>query len=182
VTRAFVAVVPPDAVLDAIAAATTSLDFDFGGARRTTREQWHVTLQFLGNAADVDGVAAVLEPLAVRAGEVRIGGAGAFPTARRGRVLWLGVAEGAELFHDLAAHVGHLLAPLGFTPEARAFHPHLTLARVRRAAIDLRSTVATLDSLQYGDPWTVSEVVLVESRLHSAGARYVPRASIRLRP
>ncbi len=46
--------------------------------RTTTRPQWHVTLQFLGDA-DVDAVGDALGDLRVASGVVRLGGAGAFP-------------------------------------------------------------------------------------------------------
>ena len=47
VTRAFVAICPPPPVLDAVEARTAAVDIP--GARRTPREQWHITVQFLGN-------------------------------------------------------------------------------------------------------------------------------------
>jgi 2'-5' RNA ligase len=84
------------------------------------------------------------------------------------------------LLQQLAAAVGALLTPLGHEPEARAFHPHLTLARCKTPA-DLRPVVAALGSDPVGPAWTVSEVVVFESRLRSAGAEYIPRARIPLR-
>ncbi|GIU87348.1 MAG: RNA 2',3'-cyclic phosphodiesterase [Acidimicrobiia bacterium] len=176
-TRAFVAVRPPGRVLDAVAAWFDAPDLP--GARFTTRDQWHVTLQFLGNRADVEAVAAALAPLAVEAGPVRLGGAGAFPTERRARVLWLGVAQGAERFARLAEAVGALLAPLGHEPEARPYHPHLTLARLRPPA-DVRPVLARLRAGPVGDAWTVREVVVYESHLRRTGARYEARARIPL--
>ena len=106
--------------------------------RRMTRDQWHLTLQFLGNRADVDAVAEVLAGLDVVPGVVRIGGAGAFPRASRGTVLWLGVAEGGAWLAQLADAVMTRTEPLGHERESRPFRPHLTLARSRTPA-DLRS-------------------------------------------
>jgi 2'-5' RNA ligase len=179
VTRAFVAVRPPEDVLDALAGMSASLDVG-SGMRLTTRDQWHVTLQFLGNKADVDEVAAALANLSVAGDVARIGGAGAFPSERRGRVLWLGLAEGAELLAQLAVAVAALLVRLGHEPEERPFHPHVTLARCK-VATDLRPVVAALGQDPVGPPWRVSEVVVFESRLRSTGAQYVPRATIPLR-
>ena len=61
-TRAFVAVRLPDAVLDAVAHRLAELSVP---GRRTTRDQWHLTLQFLGDDADVDAVVAALDGLDV---------------------------------------------------------------------------------------------------------------------
>jgi 2'-5' RNA ligase len=178
VTRAFVAVVPPEPVLDAVGRAAATLDLS--GARLTTRDQWHLTLQFLGNRADVDAVAASLGALAIERGDVQVGGAGAFPSERRARVLWLGITTGAELLQQLAAAVGALLRPLGHEPEARPYHAHLTLARCKTPT-DLRPVIAALGPGPVGPSWTVSGVVVYESRLRRTGAQYVPRATIPLR-
>jgi 2'-5' RNA ligase len=177
--RAFVAVQPSVDVLDAVDAHVEPAASLASGARWTTREQRHLTLQFLGNHADVDAVGAALRALAVRAGDVRVGGGGAFPSARRARVLWLGVVEGAELLAQLAAAVGALLAPLGHEPETRAYHPHLTLARWK-APTDARPVVDALGAGPVGPVWRVDEVVLYESRLHPKGAQYGAREVVRL--
>ena len=64
VGRAFLAVVPPEDVLDAVGAAAATIDVP-STARRTSRPQWHLTLQFLGNRVEFAAVADALEPLAV---------------------------------------------------------------------------------------------------------------------
>ncbi|MDZ4827687.1 MAG: RNA 2',3'-cyclic phosphodiesterase [Actinomycetota bacterium] len=176
-TRAFVAVHPPESVLDAVAARVESVELP--EARRTARDQWHLTLQFLGNHVDIDAVAGALDGLSVAPGPARVGGAGTFPNPRRGRVLWLGIAEGTELLQELAAAVAARLAPLGYERDGRAYHPHLTLARCKTPA-DLRGAVAALGDAPVGDAWTVGGVVVYESVPARDGAQYTPRASITL--
>src|SRR5256885_1857035 len=77
----------------------------------------------------VAAVIAALEGFSVRGGRIRLGGAGAFPSARRGRVLWVGVAEGRDVLARLAKGVAERLAPLGHAPEERQFRPHITIVR-----------------------------------------------------
>ena len=139
-----------------------------------------MTLQFLGNRADIDAVGEALEGLSVAPARVRLGGGGAFPKVRRGRVLWLGFREGAEALAGAAREVGARLAVLGHEPEARAFHPHLTLARAK-AVTDFTEAVAAIDARDALPAWTVDEVVVFESVLRRDGAQYVPRRSIALR-
>jgi 2'-5' RNA ligase len=172
----FVAVRPPDDVLDTVGALAGSLDLP--SVRRTTREQWHVTLQFLGNDADVDAVVRALAGLSVRAGVAQLGGLGAFPNERKARVVWLGLASGQELFGALAREVGERVAPLGHEREARPFHAHLTLARLKAPA-DVRNRLGPAEAV--GDPWPVGEVLVYESRLRPSGAEYAARAAIPLR-
>jgi RNA 2',3'-cyclic 3'-phosphodiesterase len=178
VGRAFVAVVPPDDVLDAVDAAASGIEVP-STARRTTRPQQHLTLQFLGNRVDFAAVAAALEPLAVRGAAVQLGAAGAFPSERRGRVLWLGVSEGNALLVQLAAAIGALLEPVGYPPEGRPYHAHLTLARLKAPA-DLRPVVAALGPGPVGPAWTAGEVVLFQSKTSRGGAEYTPRVRIPL--
>jgi 2'-5' RNA ligase len=179
VTRAFVAVALPDPVRDGIERVWDTVEVD--GVRRTTRDQWHITLQFLGNVDDLDAVGAALDPLPVAAATVQLGGAGAFPRARRAKVLWLGARQGVDFLGVLAGAVASRLAPLGLVPESRQFHPHVTLARAKQPA-DVRAAVRALDAAPDGPAWTVQDVVLFESRLGGSGSRYVERSRVTLRP
>ena len=54
--RLFVAVWPPPEVLDVLAALPRT---ERPGVRWTTRDQWHVTLRFLGMADPAEAVEAV---------------------------------------------------------------------------------------------------------------------------
>jgi 2'-5' RNA ligase len=177
VTRAFVAVALPDDVLDAVSEATAALQLR--GARMMRRDQWHLTLEFLGNDADVDAVTSALEGLTIPGGIVRLGGAGAFPNARRGRVLWIGVAEGRDVLARLASGVVERMALLGRLPEERPFRPHLTIVRCANPT-DLRASVAALDAESFGPAWRVDALTIYESILRPEGARYVERASVPL--
>jgi 2'-5' RNA ligase len=178
-TRAFVAVRLPDDVLDALDAVEQRVAGDVTGARWTTREQRHLTLQFLGNRADLDAVGTALGSLAVAVGEVQLQGGGAFPSARRARVLWVGVGEGDAFLAQLAAAVGALLAPLGHEPEARAYHPHATLARWKTPT-DARDVVAAIGDGPIAPRWRVDTVTLFQSTLRREGARYTPIAEVAL--
>src|SRR6478752_2369837 len=144
-SRAFVAIVPPRGVLDAVGKLSWRAMHRpkelalprLIGARWTTRAQWHLTLQFLGTRVDLDEASAALAKVRGAALRVRLGGIGGFPSERRANVVWLGVIEGARELSTVAAAVGEAMAPLVPTTDARAFHPHLTLARLTRPA-DLR--------------------------------------------
>jgi 2'-5' RNA ligase len=163
--RLFVAVVVPPAVLDVVDALPRPI---VEGLRWTTREQWHVTLRFLGAVDDVTGVASVAgvadELHSVR-GASAVAAMGP-QVARFGqRVLQVPVTG----LDDLAAAVVGATSSIGIPPEDRPFSGHLTLARVRgRRHVDLRPLVGA----PVGASWPVAEVCLFESHLHPEGARY----------
>lgn len=132
--RVFLAVAAGDAFVGALSSRLDS-------ARRilpltwTRPEQWHLTLQFLGDwpaarltalqeaCAGLDpGSPFVLQP----------GGLGGFPDLRRPRVLFLHLQDDgqlAELAERLRAEVGRVW-PDG-PQDTKPLRPHLTLARVR---------------------------------------------------
>jgi len=176
VTRAFVAVRLPESVLDAVAAR---LDDVALAGRPTSRGQWHLTLQFLGDHADVDAVAGALDGIDATGGPAQVGGAGAFPDARHARVLWLGLTQGNTVVARLAAAVARHLAALGHEPDARPFRAHLTVARCR-APIDLRPVIEAVGTQPVGPSWDIDAVTVYESIRHSTGADYIARATILL--
>ena len=177
--RAFLAIKPPPQVLDAIAAHLETVAMP--GARRTPRDQWHYTVQFLGDHADIDVVASAFarEPLAAGFGELRVGGADAIGRRRRARILYLGLREGGEWLRMVAEQVAARVEPLGYTrdEESKDFLAHLTIARFREPK-DLRPLCAEIGDDAVGPPWRANEVLLYESLLSSEGARHSERARV----
>lgn len=161
--RLFVAVRPPPAVLDAIAAVPRP---GVVGLRWTGPDQWHVTIRFFGRVEDpepvVEALAAVRSPVC----RAVLGPA----VDRFGqRVLIVPVGGLGEL----ATAVVAATADLGEPPEDRPFAGHVTLARVARGArVDLRPLCGTA----VGGVWPVDSFVLYRSELHPHGARYHPIA------
>lgn len=183
--RAFVAIVPPRDVLDAVgkvAWRVTHRPAELSlprllGPRWATRDKWHITLQFLGANVDLDAAADALRTVRGAPAHVRLGGMGGFPNARRANVLWIGVLEGRESLAGLAGAVGDAMAPVVGSAEERTFHPHLTLARLTRPA-DLRAAEAVTARERVGPRWTAERLVLFESTTGSDAPRYRPHAEV----
>ena len=157
--RLFVAVWPPDEVLDRLAVLPRP---EADGLRWTEREHWHVTLRFLGSVGEVAPVVEALAGSDMHATEAVLGPA----VDRFGqRILHVPVA-GLEA---VAAAVVDATAHLGKPPDDRPFHGHVTLARVaRNAKADLRPlTGAPVEA-----EWAMDAVCLVESHLSPKGAGY----------
>ena len=94
----------------------------------------HLTLKFLGEAdpAILPTLAASLA-VATQAGHaftLRLRGLGCFPNSKNPRVIWCGIDGETGSLAELQKTVESVCATYGFAPEARAFHPHLTLGRV----------------------------------------------------
>ena len=109
--RLFVAVTPPPEALDELEAAVAPLRSSCRDLRWTGRQNWHVTLAFLGEVDDaaVDKLAPALIEVAAHAEArpVSLGPAGSFPEDRAwANVLWVDVKDQGGFLNRLAATVG----------------------------------------------------------------------------
>jgi len=150
------------------------------GVRWMTLESLHLTLKFLGEIREEDVPRLVARARAKLASEepfeVKLAGFGAFPNTREARALWLGVSDGASELARLARKLDSAARAVGAPRERRPFEPHLTLGRLRDPLRVELERAASPESVA----WTVSEVVLYESRLSADGAWHVPLARFSL--
>ena len=154
--RLFVAVWPPDDVLDRLHDHERPRD---QGVRWLPVENLHVTLRFLGDA-DVDEVADALDQVQFPAATARLGPA-IDVLAERSLVL---PVTGVD---DLAQVVRSATSALGTERDRRRFVGHLTVARLARRARPSRSAGRPFDAR-----FDVTDVALVASTLTDTGAVY----------
>lgn len=178
--RAFVAIFPPPEVRAAAAAgareAIRRLDRRLADlVHWTGPENIHLTLKFLDNRVREETLGNLRLILAdTCAGhvpfDVLLLGLGAFPSARRTRILWAGVGAGSDKLRTLAADLDDALSPLGFGREERPYTPHLTVGRARNrpVSLDLQRTKLAAQELEF----RVTQIKLVRSRLKPREASY----------
>jgi 2'-5' RNA ligase len=170
--RAFVAIFPPPELQAAVTGALETVQHLNDKVRWVRPENIHLTLKFLGNVQEetLGNLCAALEETCAGhkpfdIGLVRLG---AFPSARRARILWIGVDAGSDQLRALAADLESALIPLGFEREKRAFTPHLTLARVRSRPVNFDGRPTTIGDLRF----RVRHIELIESTLSPKGGTY----------
>ncbi len=142
---------------------------------------YHVTLRFLGwTRAEaigavrdaLDAAAAGTAPLSFRTARL-----GAFASLDRATALWAGVEAPAPLI-GLARRVEDACARLGYPAERRAFHPHVTIGRLREPRA-VREVVLPLAEQMFGDT-ALDAITLFESETKSSGSVYRELYKIRL--
>jgi 2'-5' RNA ligase len=146
--------------------------------RWCTQDQLHVTLKFLGEVDQArlkqvcDIVARSSRQLAPF--QIRLSGLGGFPSPRSPRVLWCGIDDPSGSCARWVSLADPQFTALGFEAETRAFTPHITLGRSKspQGAAAMREVLERTAALPAVE-MTVSEIVLFESRLSPAGARYI---------
>lgn len=140
----------------------------------------HLTLQFLGRVGQ-ERLPAARDSLRAAAERgmthhLRLEGLGCFPRPQRPRVVWVGVSGETTRLLALQREIEEALAGLGFEPEQRAFHPHVTVGRVRQPSPALTHLLCNPPGAHLGH-LHAGEVHLVESHPSPRGARYESLAS-----
>jgi 2'-5' RNA ligase len=143
-------------------------------------ENIHLSVKFLGDVDDArePELRNALQRAAGNRGAPRpltlqLTGFGVFPDYRRPNVLWAGVTPEPGL--ELLQHaVEQAFAPLGFPIEARAFRPHVTLARAARdgGPRDFQGLEAALAKIAFDETLSVAEIDLMQSTLQRDGPVY----------
>lgn len=139
-------------------------------------QNFHLTLKFLGNVArprlaDIEtglGRAAA----AHRKFVIPTAGLGAFPNARRPKVIWVGIADPEGALAGLWTSIERELGCRGVVQEDKPFSPHLTLGRVKdlHPAPGFAELLQGLDSGVHVIP--VTEIKLMRSQLSRRGPEY----------
>ncbi len=154
-TRLFIAVWPPEEV---VAELTFLRRKDQRGVRFVRPENWHITLRFFGEA-DSQEVTDALAGANLPPARAHLGPA---VDVISERALVIPVAGLDALAETVKQHTGRI-----GEPDRKRFVGHLTVARVK-PRFPMPSTLGSLVSAEF----EVEEIALVQSRLHSQGARY----------
>ena len=184
--RTFVAVKISSAVCDCAAELIDELRHAPVDVKWVDPANMHLTIKFLGDvdSREIHEVCRAVEqsagPLAPF--ELQVRGVGAFPNVRRPRTIWLGAAAGEPELAALAERVESELHKIGFRREARRFHAHLTIGRVRHAApgmAELSQLLAEYADFELGST-PVAEAIVFSSTLDRAGPTYEPLGRAKL--
>ncbi|GEM_PF-93973 len=143
---------------------------------------YHVTLKFLGWTR-TEAVEAIRDKLALacqgtKGFTIKASRLGGFPSVDKATVVWAGV-ESAELV-ELATKVSAAMEALGFAKEARSFHPHVTIGRLRESR-SLKEAVLPVAEQMFGDT-RIDSITLFESETKSTGSVYRELARIGFEP
>ncbi len=173
--RAFVALgIHSEEVLDSLATFQRELGATGADLKAVERQNLHFTLKFLGEIpqGDIGDADRRLRSLKLQGGDVTVAGVGAFPSASRPNVVWVGTAEGREVVAALAAEVIRSLEGIG-ERDSRPFQAHLTVARVRSGRNrDALTRLLTENAARSFGTFKLRSVTLKSSQLTPGGPVY----------
>jgi 2'-5' RNA ligase len=150
-------------------------------------ESIHLTLKFLGyvEPSRISQLLLALEPIGKKQHgfSIEVQGVGVFPQVKHPRIFWVGVTGKTHALQELVLEIEAVLEPLGFPPEEKPYHPHLTLARIKRDNAIVGSALLeneVLEREQHLGTLTVDRLTLFQSDLDSTGATYTPLGAVLL--
>jgi len=186
--RAFIAIELDTRLRDKLGGLQQRLRGDVppGLVRWVRPEGMHLTLKFLGDvlAEQVPEIAEAVRQACEKHApfECTLSGLGCFPNASRPRVVWVGIQEPSGVLAALHRDVDRTVSALGFEPEQRRFHPHLTLGRVKgrnREAVAALGEYVSRARVKVGTI-QANAVHLMRSDLLPGGAVYTALATTKL--
>ena len=187
--RLFVAISVPDDVKDQIERTQRELQHALPGnfVRWTRREQFHLTLKFLGNVTESQikeliGTlrTACLNFAALRLRAERIG---FFPDIRFPRVVWVWAHDAGDILPRLQQAVETGTKNSTREKSEGKFTGHVTLGRIqgiKRPQAEILAKLALGMTDRFFGEWLADKVELFRSELWSNGSRYTTLAAIPL--
>jgi len=183
--RSFLAIELPKPILRKIEEVQGDLKSTHADVRWVNPEKIHLTLKFFGSIEE-----SRIDPIFKSIGEpirdtspfsLKVRGVGAFPHLKNPRVIWMGLVDGREVLTSFQKQIETQLGKIGFQPEDRPFHPHLTLGRMRssRGKEELVGRMEKYKEEEFGD-FQVERVVLFKSDLRPTGPIYTPLKDLKL--
>ncbi len=140
------------------------------------REKLHITLKFLGNVDSrlIETFSSHLIGIAERHERftLRLSKTGVFPSPIRPRILWIGVSDTSGVIQSIYRDIEKASVELGVTPEERAFHPHVTIGRIRRPERSRELVEKHLNARIEPIEFEVRHIALYESKLLPTGSVY----------
>ncbi len=183
--RAFLAVELSVAIREKLSTLQQTLKKTLPAINWVRPENIHLTLKFLGyvDSSHISQILAVMEPLGQEHQKfsIEVHGLGVFPQANHPRVFWVGVTGEMQTLQELVLAIDAALEPLGFPVEAKSYHPHLTLARIKRENALVGAALRkheVLENEQHIGTLSIDRLILFQSQIDSTGPTYTPLGDV----
>ena len=136
----------------------------------------HLTLKFIGYTPEnsIMEIIKTLTKLFLKEEPFNliVNNTGCFPVPERPRVLWMGIDGNIKQLADMVLRIEDSLDKIGFSKEQKAYHPHITIARIKypqkktpNVDLFLKSTYDPIDFM-------VDRVQFLSSELLETGTVY----------
>jgi RNA 2',3'-cyclic 3'-phosphodiesterase len=143
------------------------------GARWTERDNFHITLTFIGEVdeATAEMIDEALSSIRIEKFPLRLKGTGSFAQGKYPKVLWMGV-EHNDVLHRLKEKIDRALLVANIPFEKRKYTPHVTMARFRNPEEGKVAEFMQQHNLFSSEEFEVDEFILYQSHQTKNGSVY----------
>ena len=177
--RVFVALDLPQKTKDNLERSSRQFAELSNGGNFVKKDNFHVTLHFLGNVAPSDLIYIQSAMDAIRDLPALELAVTQFALMRASDIVCAKLKQNNELL-TLHATLGEKLEKNGFQVEHRAYRPHVTV--IRKKSFTLPFSEVTKSVKVYNKPFVADSVVLYESVFDENGVHYRELYKVTLRP
>ena len=179
--RTFLALDLPTSVREALVREQQALQRQLPAASWVRTHAMHITVKFLGDTPE-EQIEMIREAVSGKCKDllsfvIELAGLGVFPDSKAPRTLWAGISSGQEQLLSLEKDIDEALVPIGFPAEHKPYHPHVTLARIkkdhRQFGLTLRQAEILTHMIKFGSV-PVEKIRLYKSELKPGGSIYTP--------
>ena len=174
--RTFIAFDTPPIIKNEMSALQDKLKKSNADVKWEPSDKFHATIKFLGNVDEgmlpkvISSCESALNNLS--AAEVVFQSLGCFPNNKHPRVIWIGCENSDGRLQLMKAALDQSLLTYGFEIEDRAFHPHITLGRVKIMG-GINNLTPMLENLTFEPRRAIiNEILIMKSILKPAGSEY----------
>ncbi|MBM7556029.1 RNA 2',3'-cyclic phosphodiesterase [Halanaerobacter jeridensis] len=180
--RVFIAVELSDVVQGKLDKAQNMLRDCSLNIKWVEKENFHITLKFLGDLTKAE-IMEVKEEVAAIAKkslpfDIIIDGLGAFPNIEYPKVIWAGVEKNKRQLINVHEAIETRMFDLGFEEEKHDYTPHITLGRVRKKEKNYELISEKIEKFPFEIQarQIVDKITVMKSKLTPQGPIYSPVA------
>lgn len=159
--RLFIAINLSENIKDELGKTITRLKAETRRGSFTRRDNFHITMLFLGevDTSKVNNIKQAMEDVQATPFEINLSSLGYFKR-NEGDIFWIGVHKN-EVLNDIYEQLYSRLTQVGFSLEARQFKPHLTIGRrvIANHGFDSSSFSQSIPSMKM----TINKISLMKS-------------------
>ncbi|MEE2918552.1 MAG: RNA 2',3'-cyclic phosphodiesterase [Candidatus Neomarinimicrobiota bacterium] len=172
--RTFLAIPIPEEVKSKKKSFYSILENSGGKIQWVKNSNLHLTLKFLGPTPEtsINKIRNVIGKIVTNNApfNLLINDTGCFPTPKRPRILYMGVAGGLDPLLRLVHNIEEALDSMGFPKELQDYYPHITLARIKYPQEETPNIDLFMKSSYDAIDFPIDRVQFFSSELLSSGA------------
>jgi 2'-5' RNA ligase len=183
--RTFIAVDTPENIKRKMTDVQSELKQSEADFKWETSNKFHITIKFLGEVKEtmIDDIIGIIQEISSNFPPfpLQYEKVGSFPNLKNPRVIWIGCRDISQNLSKIKHMLDGELKQFGFEAEERAFHPHITLGRVKSQR-GIKNLIPIIENLTFkSEVVECRQILIMKSTLKPSGSEYSIMQSVILK-